>query len=56
LIEGEEFVKANELLEEINGERLRYFHLHSGMKLENMLTNMIMQVPQENSDKYLTNK
>jgi hypothetical protein len=56
LIEGEAFVKANELLEEINGERLRYFRLHSDMKLENMLTNMAMQVSQENSDKCLTNK
>jgi hypothetical protein len=34
LVEGEEFVKANELLEEIlKEERIKYFHPNRDMKL-----------------------
>ena len=49
LVEGEEFVKANELVEEIlKEERIKYFHPNRDMKLVNMHPNMAMQVPREN--------
>ena len=57
LVEGEEFVEANELVEEIlKEERMKYFHPNRDMKLVNMHPNMAMQVPRENSAQCLTKK
>jgi hypothetical protein len=63
LVEGEEFVKANELVEEINESRggsptpsKRGTYTNRDMKLVSIHSNMAMHVSRENSAQCLTKK